>query len=104
MQLHNKTMECWVCGPQNPAGLNVRFEPFGQNGSEARYTVTRRLLHPASSPILVTHRSHPCLHPQNTSPKGRSIGLTNSSTATNNSSSPSDDSNNSPSARADTGT
>jgi acyl-coenzyme A thioesterase PaaI-like protein len=38
MQLQTKTMECWVCGPQNPAGLNVRFEPFGQNGSEARYT------------------------------------------------------------------
>ena len=38
MQLQTKTMECWVCGPQNRAGLNVRFEPFGQNGSEARYT------------------------------------------------------------------
>jgi acyl-coenzyme A thioesterase PaaI-like protein len=38
MQLETKTMECWVCGPQNPAGLKVRFEPFGQNGSEARYT------------------------------------------------------------------
>src|SRR5258707_14250401 len=38
MQLETKTMECWVCGPQNRGGLNGRFEPFGQNGSEARYT------------------------------------------------------------------
>src|SRR5260370_34812687 len=38
MQLQTKTRECWVCGPQNRAGLNVRFAPFGQNGSEARYT------------------------------------------------------------------
>src|SRR5260370_4073026 len=38
MQLQTKTMECWVCGPQNRAGLTVRFEQFGQTGSEARYT------------------------------------------------------------------
>src|SRR5258708_25255585 len=38
MQLQTKTMECWVCGPENREGRNVQFEPFGQNGSEARYT------------------------------------------------------------------
>jgi acyl-coenzyme A thioesterase PaaI-like protein len=32
-----KTDRCWVCGPQNPAGLNVSFEPVGNNGSRARY-------------------------------------------------------------------
>jgi acyl-coenzyme A thioesterase PaaI-like protein len=32
-----KTDQCWVCGPRNPSGLQIRFEPVGDNGSRARY-------------------------------------------------------------------
>lgn len=35
--LDTKTDRCWVCGPGNPAGLKVTFEPVGDNGSRARY-------------------------------------------------------------------
>ena len=35
--MNAKTDQCWVCGPANPSGLQVRFEPFGGNGSRARY-------------------------------------------------------------------
>jgi acyl-coenzyme A thioesterase PaaI-like protein len=35
--LDTKTDRCWVCGPENPAGLKVTFEPVGSNGSRARY-------------------------------------------------------------------
>ena len=37
MALDTKTDRCWVCGPGNPAGLKVAFEPVGDNGSRARY-------------------------------------------------------------------
>jgi acyl-coenzyme A thioesterase PaaI-like protein len=32
-----KTDRCWVCGPGNPSGLQVAFEPMGDNGSRAVY-------------------------------------------------------------------
>ena len=37
MALNGKTDRCWVCGPANPEGLQVTFEPMGDNGSRARY-------------------------------------------------------------------
>jgi acyl-coenzyme A thioesterase PaaI-like protein len=35
--LGTKTDRCWVCGPANPSGFMVTFEPVGDNGSRARY-------------------------------------------------------------------
>ena len=32
-----KGSTCWVCGPDNKAGLGVSFEPEGTNGSRAVY-------------------------------------------------------------------
>jgi acyl-coenzyme A thioesterase PaaI-like protein len=37
MSLDTKTDRCWVCGPGNPSGLQVRFQPVGDNGSRAVY-------------------------------------------------------------------
>jgi acyl-coenzyme A thioesterase PaaI-like protein len=37
MPFETKTDRCWVCGQGNPAGLKVRFEPVGNNGSRAQY-------------------------------------------------------------------
>ena len=37
MAVAAKTDRCWVCGPNNPGGLHVPFEPEGSNGSVARY-------------------------------------------------------------------
>jgi acyl-coenzyme A thioesterase PaaI-like protein len=37
MALDTKTDRCWVCGPGNPSGLQVRFHPVGDNGSRAVY-------------------------------------------------------------------
>jgi acyl-coenzyme A thioesterase PaaI-like protein len=37
MALDTKTDRCWVCGPGNPSGLRVPFEPVGDNGSRAVY-------------------------------------------------------------------
>lgn len=35
--LAKKDSKCYVCGPDNPLGLQVRFEPDGAHGSLARY-------------------------------------------------------------------
>jgi acyl-coenzyme A thioesterase PaaI-like protein len=37
-RLKPKTTQCYVCGPDNPAGLHVPFRPEGDNGSIADYT------------------------------------------------------------------
>lgn len=37
-ELLPKTKRCYVCGPENPSGLHVRFSPEGDNGSRATYT------------------------------------------------------------------
>jgi acyl-coenzyme A thioesterase PaaI-like protein len=37
MAVAAKTDRCWVCGPNNPGGLHVPFEPDGNHGSVARY-------------------------------------------------------------------
>jgi acyl-coenzyme A thioesterase PaaI-like protein len=37
MALDAKTDRCWVCGPGNPSGLQVPFQPVGDNGSRAVY-------------------------------------------------------------------
>ena len=37
MALETKTDRCWVCGPGNPRGLQVTFEPDGDHGSRAVY-------------------------------------------------------------------
>jgi acyl-coenzyme A thioesterase PaaI-like protein len=37
MTLDAKTDRCWVCGPGNPSGLQVPFQPVGDNGSRAVY-------------------------------------------------------------------
>ena len=37
MALDAKTDRCWVCGPGNASGLQVAFEPVGDNGSRAVY-------------------------------------------------------------------
>ncbi len=36
--LKPKTRHCYVCGPENASGLQVPFEPEGDNGSRAVYT------------------------------------------------------------------
>jgi acyl-coenzyme A thioesterase PaaI-like protein len=33
-----KTKRCYVCGPDNPKGMQVPFSPDGPNGSRATYT------------------------------------------------------------------
>jgi len=33
----NKDSRCYVCGPDNPVGLQVPFRPHGEKGSQARY-------------------------------------------------------------------
>jgi acyl-coenzyme A thioesterase PaaI-like protein len=38
-QLLPKTKRCYVCGPENPAGLHIPFSPDGENGSRATYKV-----------------------------------------------------------------
>ncbi len=37
-RLRPKTKKCYVCGPENPSGLQVPFAPEGSNGSRAAYT------------------------------------------------------------------
>jgi acyl-coenzyme A thioesterase PaaI-like protein len=37
-ELLPKTKHCYVCGPENPAGLHISFRPDGENGSRATYT------------------------------------------------------------------
>jgi len=37
-ELLPKTKHCYVCGPENPTGLHVPFQPDGENGSRATYT------------------------------------------------------------------
>jgi acyl-coenzyme A thioesterase PaaI-like protein len=37
VRLDTKTDRCWVCGPGNPSGLHVTFEPDGDRGSRAVY-------------------------------------------------------------------
>jgi len=41
VRLNPKTSACYVCGPENPAGLHVRFEPHGAQGARAAYTVLK---------------------------------------------------------------
>jgi uncharacterized protein (TIGR00369 family) len=38
MELKPKSGHCYVCGPENAAGLQVSFSPEGANGSKAVYT------------------------------------------------------------------
>ena len=35
--LGTKNSHCFVCGPDNPLGLQVRFQPCGTQGSRAHY-------------------------------------------------------------------
>jgi acyl-coenzyme A thioesterase PaaI-like protein len=39
IQLDPKTTRCYVCGPDNPAGLHVPFHAHGAHGARAQYTV-----------------------------------------------------------------
>jgi len=39
IQLDPKTTHCYVCGPDNPAGLHVVFHAHGAHGARANYTV-----------------------------------------------------------------
>ena len=39
VQLDPKTSKCYVCGPDNPAGLHVAFHAHGAHGARANYTV-----------------------------------------------------------------
>ena len=37
-RLVRETKDCYVCGPQNPLGLQVKFVPDGEKGTRAEYT------------------------------------------------------------------
>ncbi len=41
MNLQRNTEACYVCGPANPMGLHIRFEPDGEGGSRAQYTARK---------------------------------------------------------------
>jgi acyl-coenzyme A thioesterase PaaI-like protein len=41
VRLDTKTSACYVCGPDNAAGLHIRFEPHGTHGARATYTVLK---------------------------------------------------------------
>ena len=41
MNLQRNTEACYVCGPANPAGLHIHFQPDGEGGSLARYTARK---------------------------------------------------------------
>lgn len=38
LELNDKDGSCYVCGAENPLGLNVHFVPYDDNGSRAHYT------------------------------------------------------------------
>jgi acyl-coenzyme A thioesterase PaaI-like protein len=38
LRLIRDTKDCYVCGPENQLGLQVRFLPDGPNGARAEYT------------------------------------------------------------------
>ena len=38
LRLILETKNCYVCGPENPIGLQVKFIPDGANGTRAEYT------------------------------------------------------------------
>ena len=38
-ELKSRTKHCYVCGAENPSGLQIPFSPEGDNGSRAVYTV-----------------------------------------------------------------
>ncbi len=39
IQLDSRTSACYVCGPDNPAGLHVAFHAHGADGARANYSV-----------------------------------------------------------------
>lgn len=41
MRLSRNTENCYVCGPQNPAGLHIPFARDGEQGARGEYTATR---------------------------------------------------------------
>jgi acyl-coenzyme A thioesterase PaaI-like protein len=38
LQLIRETKDCYVCGPENPLGLKIKFVADGPNGTRAEYT------------------------------------------------------------------
>jgi uncharacterized protein (TIGR00369 family) len=41
LRLSRNTLNCYVCGPQNPAGLHVAYERDGENGARGVYVALR---------------------------------------------------------------
>src|SRR5215475_3323695 len=37
LRLIGETKNCYVCGPENPLGLRVKFSPDGPKGARAEY-------------------------------------------------------------------